>query len=59
MDMFSEPETAILDKSQETKDRQKEVNKHPSFPKKRKTDSRNVKQINFMLVSSQYWLLSR
>lgn len=54
MDMFSEPETAILDKSQETKDRQKEVNKHPSFPKKRKTDSRNVRQINFMLVSSQY-----
>lgn len=35
-DMFPEPEMEILNKSGKTKDGQKEVNKHPSFPKKRK-----------------------
>lgn len=54
VDMFPEPETAILDKSGKTKDGQKEVSKHPGFPKKRKVDSRNVRQINFMLVLTQY-----
>lgn len=35
-DMFTEAETAILEKSWKTKEGQKEVNKCPSFSKKRK-----------------------
>lgn len=51
---FAEPKTAVLEKSWKTKeDKKKEVSKHSSFPKKRKIDSRNVGQINFMLVLSK------